>query len=246
MRRVSAQLLSPALVLKALREVGPVTAANLGAFLRIGCGSIDRAANARMESILEGLAEARLIRLQNGRILTTPLLATLQRSLELSLSELAARHNAVAGDDAKDLVRLLPLVRAAAAGTPFSEDLQRSLDELAETLRARCYIAVMCLAGKVLEMCLKLILERSGVRFEDKDGIGTLVGKLRSEKAAVYVDPGLGQVADIVRQARNPAIHASSDIPVPSREQALMVLQATLDILRRTFNLRAEPEGGCS
>ena len=69
--------------------------------------------------------------------------------------------------------------------------------------------------------------------------IGTLLTKLREH--GDYVDPALGNVINVINQSRIPAVHAKRAIPIPSRDQAVMVVGAVLDMLRRTVLLAATP-----
>jgi hypothetical protein len=240
--------LCPAFVLKTIRDRSPVTVTGLVAEWGIRASSLPpHPANARrIEAILADLTTAGLIRLREGRLETTPLLATTQRALELSLGELADAHARAATDDAAELEAIIPAVAAATTDAAFREDLRRSLEELGEVIRAGCHIAAMCLAGKVLEICLKLRLRRAEVTYEERDTIGILLKRFREGPEKRDLDPALSRIGDIILKARNPAVHSTCEIPSPSREQALMVMRAVLDTLRRTFQLREAPRSGRS
>ena len=99
----------------------------------------------------------------------------------------------------------------------------------------------MALAGKILEICLKQRLDNWGVEYSDRSMIGQLLTELKKASSREdYIDPALGNIADIINQSRITAVHAKESVPVPSREQAAMVICAVSDMLNRTFASTAE------
>jgi hypothetical protein len=87
------------------------------------------------------------------------------------------------------------------------------------------------MAGRVLEAVLKIALQRAGRRVE-KDW---MVGKLLSEveEAGLYVDPAAKNIWNLINLQRIVGVHAKELAPIPSREQAVMVVYAVIDTLSR-------------
>ena len=52
------------------------------------------------------------------------------------------------------------------------------------------------------------------------------------------MDPTLANVVNIINVSRITAVHAREKIPVPSRDQAIMVIFATRDVVRRNLSHR--------
>jgi hypothetical protein len=92
----------------------------------------------------------------------------------------------------------------------------------------------MALGGKILELGLKQRMIDLNFKFDDNWMLGTLVSKLGSLPQE-YVDPALGNLVNIINQSRIPAVHAKRAIPIPSRDQAIMVVAAVVDVLKRTI-----------
>ncbi len=64
--------------------------------------------------------------------------------------------------------------------------------------------------------------------------IGQLLKVVREKLPDVYLDPALGNVANIINQSRIPAIHRLAEsVPVPSQNQASMVVFAMMDVVDR-------------
>jgi hypothetical protein len=49
-------------------------------------------------------------------------------------------------------------------------------------------------------------------------------------------------LVEIINKNRIPAVHAKESIPIPSEDEAAMVIHAVLDVVKRTFSevLKAE------
>jgi len=62
--------------------------------------------------------------------------------------------------------------------------------------------------------------------------IGQLLKTLREANVQKYVDPSLQEIREIINRSRIPAVHAKERIPVPSREQAVMVINAMIDTVK--------------
>jgi hypothetical protein len=117
----------------------------------------------------------------------------------------------------------------------YRDDLLASLRELEVCFREDCFIACLALSGKILEICLKQLMLDRNISFDDNWMIGTLLKKLREAASEKYLDQSLGHIANIINESRIPAVHSKEKIPVPSREQAIMVIHAVADTLNRTI-----------
>lgn len=117
----------------------------------------------------------------------------------------------------------------------YRDDLLASLRELDVCFRDDCFIACLALSGKILEICLKQVMLDHNIPFDDTWMIGTLLKKLREAACEKYIDQSLGDIANIINKSRIPAVHAKEKIPVPSREQAVMVIHAVADTINRTI-----------
>ena len=56
-----------------------------------------------------------------------------------------------------------------------------------------------------------------------------------------YLDPTLTNIANIINESRITAVHAKERIPIPSRDQAVMVIFATRDVVRRNLSHQRSP-----
>jgi hypothetical protein len=115
----------------------------------------------------------------------------------------------------------------------YADDLLASLRELAVCFDSRCYIACLALCGKVLEIALKQLLIDNNVPFDQRWMIGRLLTEARERALPNYLDPSLQQIGEIINRSRIPAVHAVERVPVPSEHQAAMVINATIDTVRR-------------
>jgi hypothetical protein len=99
----------------------------------------------------------------------------------------------------------------------------------------------MGLSRKVLEICLKQKLENMGVDYDEKLGVDALFNsaKRHSKAKGEYLDLALKNVVALINTSCCAVIHANEIVPVPSADQAMMVICGMKDMLRRTF-----PTGG--
>ena len=118
-----------------------------------------------------------------------------------------------------------------------------TLDEIRICFDNECLIATIVLCGKILEVCLKEILSRHNVEYDPNSMVGPLIKLIRERVPNVYVDPSLGGIADIINKSRITAIHPQESIPIPSRDQAIMVIFATRDVVRRNLSYQTETAG---
>jgi len=131
---------------------------------------------------------------------------------------------------------LLDECRKAQLNEVYRDDFLETLDEIRICFDEDCFIAAIALCGKILEVCLKEALLRNGQQFDPNSGIGTLIKMIRERVPNEYLDPTLMNVANIINTSRITAVHAKERIPIPSRDQAIMVIFATRDVVRRNLS----------
>ena len=118
----------------------------------------------------------------------------------------------------------------------YRDNFLKTLDEISICIDAECYIAVMALCGTILEACLKEILLRHEVFYSDNWMIGKLIREISDKLPESYIDPALVNIANIINKSRINVSHIQENIPVPSRDQAIMVIYALCDIVRRNLS----------
>ena len=118
----------------------------------------------------------------------------------------------------------------------YRDDFLRTLEEIQICFDDECFNATIGLCGKIMEVCLKVLLIRNGVQFDPNSMMGPLLKMIHEKVPGEYVDPSLGHVANIVNASRITAVHAKEKIPVPSRDQAIMVVFAMRDAVRRNLS----------
>ena len=130
---------------------------------------------------------------------------------------------------------LLDECRQAKINEIYREDFLKTLEEIRICFDEDCFIAAIALCGKILEVCLKESLLRHGHQFDLNLGVGPLIKLIREHVPNEYFDPTLMNVANIINTSRITAVHAKERIPIPSRDQAIMVIFATRDVVRRNL-----------
>jgi hypothetical protein len=118
----------------------------------------------------------------------------------------------------------------------YREDFLKTIDEIRICFDEGCFIAAIGLCGKILEVCLKEVLLRHGQQFDPNAMVGSLIKAIRERIPSEYVDPTLMNVANIINTSRITAVHSKERIPVPSRDQAIMVIFGTRDVVRRNLS----------
>lgn len=193
-----------------------------------------------LKSVLDGLCNAGMLKNDGLVFEVTPLLDEVQRGLHLSLGQLS-REQQPESDASRGLRASMEVAASTIpASAVYREDLLATIREMRDCLGASCYIAVLCLAGKCLELCLKQRMTTLGVSYDEGWMLGKLLERARSAPGE-YFDPALGNIANIINQSRIPAVHAKRSVPVPSMEQAVMVVNAVLDVMNRTLLRQASP-----
>jgi hypothetical protein len=115
----------------------------------------------------------------------------------------------------------------------YKDDFIRTLEEVAICFQNDCYIATITLCGKILEICLTDMLQNNGIDTTNIRMIGQMIKTVKEKVPMQYLDPSLNSVADIISKSRNTAVHYNEKIPIPSRDQAIMVIFATRDVVNR-------------
>lgn len=126
--------------------------------------------------------------------------------------------------------------QAARLNEVYREDFLKTLDEIRICFDVECFIAAIGLCGKILEVCLKEVLLRHDVRCDPNAMVGTLIKSIRERVPSEYMDPTLLNVVNIINASRITAVHAKERVPIPSRDQAIMVIFATRDVVRRNLS----------
>lgn len=142
---------------------------------------------------------------------------------------------APASDTESTIKTLLKKCEATVLNPLYRDDLLASLKELRLCYAYECYIACLALSGKILEICLKQLMTDNNIAFNDKWMIGELLRKLSEAECEKYLDQSLPDIANIINKSRIPAVHTKEKIPVPSREQAAMVIHGVADTVNRTI-----------
>jgi len=123
----------------------------------------------------------------------------------------------------------------------YREDFLKTLDEIRICFDEGCFIAAIGLCGKIFEVCLKEILLRNSVQCDPNAMVGTLIKSIREHVPGEYMNPTLMNVVNIINSSRITSVHAKERIPVPSRDQAIMVIFATRDVVRRNLSHHERP-----
>jgi hypothetical protein len=161
------------------------------------------------------------------------------RQLAADQAELKRVVAPLIGGPANEVSQAVADLQAECAGAQLSEiyrdDFLQSLDEIRICFDAHCFIATIALSGKILEVCLKEVLSRHGIQPDPKAMVGSLIKSIRERLPSIYLDPTLLNVVNIINMSRITAVHAQERIPVPSRDQAVMVIFAMRDVVMRTL-----------
>lgn len=153
--------------------------------------------------------------------------------LEKTLSTLIEKP---VNEVSKSVYDLVEICSQKQISSNYKDDFIKTLEEIAICFQNDCYIATITLCGKILEICLTDILQRNNIDTTNIKMIGNLIKKVKDSMPEQYLDPTLISVADIISKSRNTAVHFNERIPIPSRDQAIMVIFATRDVVNRHFS----------
>ncbi|WP_200246728.1 hypothetical protein [Lamprobacter modestohalophilus] len=153
------------------------------------------------------------------------------------LAETIADENTVT-DDKISLEGLLESLQETSnkiethlSNTIHYPDLRNDLAELNSCLNIKAYRATLAIAGRILELCLKMQLVIIGREVEKDWMVGKLLREI--EDSDTYFDPAIKNMWNIINQQRIIGVHAKEQAPIPSKNQAYMVSFAVLDVLDR-------------
>ncbi len=126
-----------------------------------------------------------------------------------------------------DLLKSYDQLKSSTADKVYAQDLLNTLFEVKITYDNQCWMACISLCGKVLEVCLKEILIKNGVAFEEKAMIGELLKKIQSHN--IKLDMNILEIGKIINSSRIGAIHNKNKIP--TENECRMVIAGTLHYL---------------
>ena len=115
------------------------------------------------------------------------------------------------------------------------EDLKNDLREMLICLNANAFRGCLAMAGVVLERLLKEFLSKRSISFQKDWMVGRLLGAV--ENSGQYVDPSLKNVWNLINAQRVIGVHAKERIPIPSRDQALMVIFAVKEAVNQMLKV---------
>ena len=166
------------------------------------------------------------------------------RELAASESDLRRAVAELTGGPKTEVSEAVALLQAecqeATLNEMYREDFLKTIDEIRICFDNGCFIAAIGLCGKILEVCLKEMLLRHDVQCDPNAMVGTLIKSIRERVPNEYMDPTLMNVVNIINTSRITAVHAKERIPVPSRDQAIMVIFAMRDVVRRNLSHHKE------
>lgn len=148
------------------------------------------------------------------------------------ISELQQKPTNEISNSVRDLI---VLSKESNINLNYKDDFIKTLEEIAICFDNECYIATISLSGKILETTLTEILQRNNIEIGERDMLGKLIRKIKDNKVNEYIDPALTEIAKVISYSRNSAIHHNEKIPIPSREQAIMVVFAMKDVVQRNL-----------
>jgi hypothetical protein len=156
-----------------------------------------------------------------------------EEEFHVEVQKLQEKPSNEVSNSVRDLVRTC---RESDLDQNYKEDFIKTLDEIAICFENECYIATITLCGKILEICLFEMLKRNGVDIQRGMMIGKMLRLVRKEVQNEYLDPSLESISRIISKSRNFAVHYNERIPVPSRDQAIMVIFAMRDVVSRNIS----------
>lgn len=136
----------------------------------------------------------------------------------------------------KSVYDLIEICKIKDINPNYKDDFIRTLEEIAICFQHECYIATITLCGKILEICLTDILQRNNIDTTNVKMIGNLIKKVKDNVPNQYIDPSLESLSNIISKSRNTAVHFNETIPIPSRDQVIMVIFATRDVVNRSLS----------
>jgi len=142
-------------------------------------------------------------------------------------------------NEVSDAIRnLIKIAEETNINENYKDDFLKTLDEIAKCFDNECYIATISLCGKILETTIHEIFKRNNIETREREFLSNMIERLMNNRENVddYIDPSLPQIAKIISYSRNGAIHHNERVPIPSRDQAIMVIFALRDIVNRNLS----------
>lgn len=116
----------------------------------------------------------------------------------------------------------------------FHKDVVSDIREMVDCANSGNHRASLTMAGRVLEQILNQLLSDNEISIDPNFGIGQKIGLAR--KADVYLDPAMMDIWNIINKQRIAGVHAKEAVPIPSKDQVMMVIHAIKDCLSRILN----------
>lgn len=155
-----------------------------------------------------------------------------ERLLEKTLEGLFEKPISEVTKSVSDLVEMC---KNKQINNNFKDDFIRTLEEIAVCFQNECYIATVSLCGKILEICITDVLQSNNIDTSNIRMLGNLIREARNRVPNRYFDPSLENIAKIISLSRNSAIHYNEIIPIPSRDETIMVIFAIRSVVTRHF-----------
>jgi hypothetical protein len=150
--------------------------------------------------------------------------------LEITISDLVEKP---IDEVSKSVFNLIESCKLKTINLDYKETFIKTLEEIAICFQNDCYIATITLSGKILEICIIDLLKSHDIEVGHNQTLGSLLKKANEKIPVKYLDPTLGSIANIISKSRNTAVHYNESIPIPSRDQSIMVIYATRDVVNR-------------
>jgi hypothetical protein len=230
-------------ILRFVRDNGPVTTAQVARSTRPRPGpgrEVPTSALAHSEPhvsrYLDELRELGLVEedCAPDRWVATPRLSRLQQVLDLSLTGLLSLEPRDPRVQSELLAVTSRLEERVPPESPYRENLLETLKEISVCLDHQCWMAVMSLAGKVLEVCIKQRMVERGLPFQEDWMLGTLLTKIKAAGES-HIGSAISNVANIINESRITAVHAKVATPTPTEAQAMLVVHAMFEVIDRTL-----------
>jgi hypothetical protein len=113
----------------------------------------------------------------------------------------------------------------------FHKDVVSDIREMVDCANNGNHRASLTMAGRVLEQILNQLLDDHEISIDTNFGIGKKIGLAR--ESDIYFDPAMMDIWNIINKQRIAGVHAKETVPIPSKDQVLMVIHAIKDCLSR-------------
>jgi len=115
---------------------------------------------------------------------------------------------------------------------PYGDSFLVTLREISICFENGCFNAAIALCGKILEICLRRILMQNNLAFDNYSMAGGLLQQVNPYVPPNIIGSNFNNNSNIINVYRNAAIHVHEDaIPVPSRDEAILVIHAMRELV---------------